>query len=79
MIKVDQTASYTIQGGKCIAEFDKDYKLNIRKIINGKTTYEAEFDIDDKPTDPAVEKLVIDSVIRYLNIHGAFSPKNENK
>jgi hypothetical protein len=79
MIKVDQHASYTIQVGKCIAEFDKDYILTVRKIINGKTTYEAEFEEENKPADPTVENLVVASVLRHLNIHGAFSPKNEGK
>ena len=77
MIKIDQHASYTIHVGNCVAEFDKDYKLTVKKIINGKTNYEVEFKEESKPDDPKIEKFVIDSVIRYLNIHGAFSPKSE--
>lgn len=79
MIKVEPHPLYTIQIGKCTVEFDKDYHLIIRKKINGKTTYEAEIVDEDKPNDPALEKMIIDTVIRYLNTHGAFSPKNENK
>ena len=78
MIKIDQHPAYTIQVGKCTAEFDRDYVLTIRKVINGKTTYEVEFS-EAAPDNPEIAKMIVDTVVRHLNIHGAFSPKQEDK
>lgn len=78
MIKIDPHPTCTIQIGKCTVEFDKTYILTIRKIINGKTIYEADFEPSSTPNEPAVEELIISTVIRHLNVHGAFSPKNES-
>lgn len=68
-ITIPPKPSNTVQSSEITITLDKEYKLLLKKFVNGETKYVAEL-ISDVEIDHAIKVMIEATVVNYCNREG---------
>jgi len=71
MVTIGSHPDKTVHSGEITVTLDREYKLLLRKYINGETKYEAEV-ISPEDVSDEVKKVVVGTAIGYCNREGVW-------